>query len=60
MGGFSTAGGVEMKEKMLELERKSGQRIEHTLAAVSATGLCNLIALNPPQTQTDSHFPHPH
>jgi len=24
MGGFSAAGGVEMKEKMLEMERKGG------------------------------------
>jgi len=31
MGGFSAAGGVEMKEKMLGLERKGGHRIEHTI-----------------------------
>jgi len=27
MGGFSTPGGVEMKEKMLEMERKFDERI---------------------------------
>ena len=27
IGGFSAAGGVEVKKKMLELERKDGHRI---------------------------------
>ncbi len=39
MGGFSAADGVETKEKMLELERKGGHRIEHTFAAVKTTVL---------------------
>jgi hypothetical protein len=35
MGGFSAAGGVEMKEKMLGLERKGGQRIKHPFAILN-------------------------